>query len=211
MRFAFAFAAAALLAGSAQAATIINGSFEAGINAPVSNFRTLATGSTDITGWTVGGAGVDWIGSYWQPADGARSVDLSALAGGSVSQAVTTVVGGRYKVSFAMAGNPDGTPPVKTMNVTINGSALAPYNFTTNGTTSRAAMGWTTYTYDFVATSTVSNLAFTSIDNTPSGPALDNVSISGGNVPEPATWAMLIAGFGLVGVAARRRRGAVAA
>jgi len=25
-------------------------------------------------------------------------------------------------------------------------------------------------------------------------------------VPEPATWAMLIAGFGLVGVSARRRR-----
>ncbi len=27
----------------------------------------------------------------------------------------------------------------------------------------------------------------------------------GGVVPEPATWAMMIAGFGLVGVAARRR------
>ena len=27
-----------------------------------------------------------------------------------------------------------------------------------------------------------------------------------GGVPEPATWAMLIAGFGLVGAAARRRR-----
>lgn len=32
-----------------------------------------------------------------------------------------------------------------------------------------------------------------------------------GNVPEPGTWAMLIAGFGLVGAAARRRRTAVAA
>jgi hypothetical protein len=31
-----------------------------------------------------------------------------------------------------------------------------------------------------------------------------------GGVPEPATWAMLIAGFGLVGAAARRRRRAVA-
>ncbi|MBC7519624.1 MAG: PEPxxWA-CTERM sorting domain-containing protein [Sandarakinorhabdus sp.] len=29
-----------------------------------------------------------------------------------------------------------------------------------------------------------------------------------GTVPEPASWAMLIAGFGLVGAAARRRRGA---
>ena len=32
-----------------------------------------------------------------------------------------------------------------------------------------------------------------------------------GVVPEPATWAMMITGFGFVGVAARRRRGAVAA
>ena len=33
------------------------------------------------------------------------------------------------------------------------------------------------------------------------------VPISSGFVPEPASWAMLIAGFGLVGAAARRRRG----
>nr|WP_310522207.1 choice-of-anchor C family protein [Polymorphobacter sp.] len=211
MRFMFAVAAAALLAGSAQAATIVNGSFEAGLNAPGGGFNTLSAGNTDISGWTIGGAGIDWIGTYWQASNGTRSLDLSALAGGSVSQNVTTVVGGRYKVSFDMAGNPDGTPPLKTLNVTINGGAPTPYTFTTNGTTSAGAMGWVTYTYDFVAGTTVSTLAFTSIDNTPSGPALDNVSISGGNVPEPATWAMLIAGFGLVGVAARRRRGAVAA
>ena len=30
---------------------------------------------------------------------------------------------------------------------------------------------------------------------------------AGGAVPEPATWAMLIAGFGMVGVSVRRRRG----
>jgi hypothetical protein len=32
----------------------------------------------------------------------------------------------------------------------------------------------------------------------------------GGVIPEPATWAMMISGFGLVGFAARRRRGAAA-
>jgi len=39
----------------------------------------------------------------------------------------------------------------------------------------------------------------------------DITTLTGAVVPEPASWAMLIAGFGLVGAAARRRRTAVAA
>ena len=35
--------------------------------------------------------------------------------------------------------------------------------------------------------------------------------VSVGGVPEPASWAMMIAGFGLVGAAARRRRQTVTA
>lgn len=37
------------------------------------------------------------------------------------------------------------------------------------------------------------------------GPLLDNVSLSIAAVPEPATWAMMLGGFGLVGGAMRRR------
>jgi hypothetical protein len=37
------------------------------------------------------------------------------------------------------------------------------------------------------------------------------LSFGAGVIPEPATWAMLITGFGLVGFAARRRRAALAA
>lgn len=40
----------------------------------------------------------------------------------------------------------------------------------------------------------------------PMGQGYRLVSLSAGVVPEPTTWAMLIAGFGLVGFAARRRR-----
>ncbi|WP_156256127.1 Npun_F0296 family exosortase-dependent surface protein [Sandarakinorhabdus oryzae] len=41
--------------------------------------------------------------------------------------------------------------------------------------------------------------------------AAEGAITTGGGVPEPATWAMLLAGFGMVGVSARRRRPTVAA
>lgn len=37
---------------------------------------------------------------------------------------------------------------------------------------------------------------------------LDNIVIGAGGVPEPASWALLLAGFGLTGAAVRRKRGA---
>lgn len=43
------------------------------------------------------------------------------------------------------------------------------------------------------------------------GDNLALVSLSPGAVPEPASWALIVAGFGLVGAAARRRKGAAAA
>lgn len=49
------------------------------------------------------------------------------------------------------------------------------------------------------------------IENGGGGFELDNVTFGNtGAVPEPATWAMLIAGFGMVGFALRRRAGRVA-
>ena len=77
--------AAALVAAPAGAVTIVNGGFEAAsLNPGV--FTTLFAGSTAINGWTVGGHSIDYIGSYWQPAEGSRSIDLSGNDKGAISQ-----------------------------------------------------------------------------------------------------------------------------
>ena len=45
----------------------------------------------------------------------------------------------------------------------------------------------------------------------PAAARFDNLVLSANVVPEPASWMLMITGFGLVGVAARRRTTAIAA
>jgi hypothetical protein len=61
--------------------------------------------------------------------------------------------------------------------------------------------------YEFVATASKARVSFVG------GSRLTNLVVDtvelvriAGAVPEPATWAMLIAGFGMVGFSVRRRR-----
>ena len=64
-----------LACGLAQANLIQNGSFENGTD-PVVFTKLVAVNSTSITDWTVSAGTIDYIGSYWQAAEGARSIDL---------------------------------------------------------------------------------------------------------------------------------------
>ena len=67
--------------------------------------------------------------------------------------------------------------------------------------------------FGFVSSTPFSSLTFSST-GTNDGFGIDNVSYAFANaapmpgVPEPATWAMLLAGFGAIGFAMRRKRGA---
>ncbi len=204
MRFSLtALAASLALTFSANAATIVNGSFETGTNP--GSFTTVGAGGTDISGWTVSGNSVDYIGSYWTAQNGARSIDLAGNGIGTISQILSTVAGQAYQVSFWIARNPDNGVNPRTGFVGWNGSNS---QFTFNNSTSTAAnMGWEQRSFIFGATGASTTLSFSSDAATAAGfygPALDNVSIAA--VPEPATWMMLILGFGLVGGAMRRRK-----
>jgi choice-of-anchor C domain-containing protein len=198
----------------ASAASIINGGFEAASTNPGGSFATLAGGNSDITGWTVGGHSIDYIGGYWQAAEGNRSIDLAGSGIGSIAQDIATAIGQAYRVTFSVARNPDGGSNPRTGLVEIVDGTSSVISFN-NASTSSAEMGWETRTFDFVATSTSSVLRFSADESSANyfGLALDNVTISdlGASpaspaVPEPDTWAMMLAGFGAVGLALRRRR-----
>jgi choice-of-anchor C domain-containing protein len=190
---------------TASASVFTNGSFEAGLT-EVGAFTTLSAGdTTSIQGWTVGGAGIDYIGSYWQPENGSRSIDLNAVDTGSISQTFDVVNGQTYKVAFYMAGNTAGDPTVKSLSALGAGAATVvfPTSFDTTGN-KLESMGWILKSFDFTASGSTETLTFQSTITGAYGPALDNVSVT--PVPEASTWAMMLLGFMGVGFLACRRR-----
>ena len=199
----------ALASQSAGAATIVNGSFELGnfTGAPADE---LNAPNDAITGWDVGPLGVDWVGSLWTASDGNRSVELASTDRGQLIQRLTGLtIGQSYRVGFDLAGNPLNGPATYQMNTTTSGAQVAAFSVDVTGANSVTNMGWTRRFFTFRAVSTAQDLQFLGQSDGPFGAVIDNVSLSA--VPEPAAWMMMIGGFGLVGLMARRRQPVVAA
>lgn len=197
-----AVAALALVPATGNAAEFVNGSFEDG-SLTNSSFTTVAGGnSTAINGWLVTGNSVDYIGSYWAAQQGSRSIDLNGNGQGGIQQTFDTVVGQLYNISFWLAGNTDGAPVTKSVKVGA-GDTSSIFTFDTTGFSAPLNMGWKKYNFQFAASSTSTTLSFDSLDASAFGASLDNVAVSA--IPEPATWAMMLLGIGLIGGAMRRR------
>lgn len=207
-----ALAGGLLLGGeAAQAANLLrNGSFEIGRD-PGRGFSTLPPKSTAINGWTVTRGSIDYIGGYWQAADGNRSIDLNGSNAGGIAQTFSTTVGQNYLVTFALAGNPQSRPILKEMRVAAAGQS-ADFSFYITG--KRVSdMGWLPKSWQFTAVDMETTLEFFSLSQGKgwvNGPALDNVSVVAisqpASVPEPSSVASLIA-FSALGVGWMRKRG----
>src|SRR5579863_5294349 len=196
--FIFLTIAGSLLSAThvADAGLITNGSFEIGplgpYPPPVAAFGFQAAGSDALAGWTIGGNGVDLIGTAWQASDGNYSLDMSGNDAGSISQILNTIAGQTYEILFDLAGNPYDGSPVRTLEVSA-AAAVQDYTFNITGHTP-TSMGWQTESFTFTATGAETTLTFASLDHSPFGPALDNVRA----VPEPSSFvlsSLLIATF----------------
>ena len=162
---------------SAAAPDVENGSFETGTNPGVFTQLT-APDSINIASWTVSSGTVDYIGTYWQAADGVRSIDLNGTSAGAVRQSITTESGKTYKVSFSLSGNPEGGVGIKTMTADVGATPIA-FSYEVGALNTRAGMKWAAKSFTFVAAAATTALTFTSTSTTAGafGPALDKVRV----------------------------------
>jgi hypothetical protein len=129
-----------------------------------------------------------------------------------LTQTITGLtVGDTYHLSFSYAfGQQTGFDgdTVQSLTETLGGQTFVSNNVTLP---SHGFSGWNTYSTTITANATTETLSFLATGNLPVPPfaLVSNVSLTGG-VPEPATWALMIVGVGLVGSASRRRRTAAA-
>lgn len=150
---------------------VVNGGFEQPVG------RQIIYAGGILPGWTVGGDGGVKVGDFWQAAQGVQAVDLSGVGTGAVIQHVPTVVGQRYVLSFAMAGNPDGVPVVKTLAFRAGDNDTQTLTFDTTGR-SDSQMGWVRHSYPFLATGDSTEIVFSSENTTIFGPTLDDVHVN---------------------------------
>lgn len=198
--------AVAAVSAHAETNLLVNGSFEEP-QIPSHTYVTYGSGSTAIAGWTVVGADTQLTRTEFVPAShGTQWIDLTGSYGynkGLRSDAIATVIGNTYELSFDLGDYYAQGFQTSTLGVSINGGANTLFTNIYQGGT----MDWERKSFSFVANSNSTNITFIGIENgTLSNNAvigLDNVVLISA-VPEPSTYAMLLSG--LFGVAAFARR-----
>lgn len=209
--------AVALLAtaGSAPAANlIVNGGFETPDLSDGAFIQYF--GGQSFAGWTATGADIGIIdtnyvesGIRFNAGAGNQALDITGAGNTSPAnglfQSIATEAGRTYRLSFLL-GNADGSAnPVylapSLIGVSIDGGAETVFS---NAAVTLQGVNWAMQTMTFTATGASTVVSFRNA--TPVGDnyaGIDDVSVAA--VPEPATWGLMLAGFGLVGCAMRRR------
>ncbi|MDH0863217.1 DUF642 domain-containing protein [Mitsuaria sp. GD03876] len=196
--------AAPLFAMAAPVNLLTNGSFE---STTVSNGSYVILDS--IAGWTVGPHGVELRNNVAGSAfNGSNFAELDTTTNSWISQTLNTVLGTAYTLTFSYAARPD--------NQGANSNGLNWSIGSLSGNVGQdTTTTWQTFTTTFTGTGSPMTLRFGATGRADSyGTSLDNISVvsnagAGGNaaaVPEPQSLALLLAGFGAMGLVIRRRQ-----
>jgi len=187
---------ALLLAGVAHAASgnlVQNGSFETG------GFdgwtAVLGDDTTFVDGSSTTGTHYDQAtDGHWFALFGSTEAD----GGASISQALATVAGTRYTLSFDLANDTGGSSAANAFSAAIGGDALLTFDLLGD-------QDYGHYSASFTATG-ASTLLTLSGYNDVSYVEIDNVSVLATAVPEPASALLYLAGFAALGLWTRAKR-----
>jgi hypothetical protein len=183
------------------------------------NFEASTSQTATPPGWTNIGHtdGVIAYSLFGTPAfDGNYFYDIGGFGGAiptlgdGIMQTVATSIGQVYTLSFGYTGE-NGNPGQTTVMDVLIGGMLTSFSIVSDNT-GGLQKAFTATFLNYTATGASTTIAFTIKSSTNRGandPVIDRVvfeAANAGAVPEPASWAMMIAGFGLAGVALRRRQ-----
>lgn len=217
MKFTAALVAALALANApALATTLADGGFETkGAALPVSSYCydnvSAGDGFCAASSWVnlTSNSGVIKSGAgAWGGLGAAQGSYYGFIqVAGVLAQSFTAIETGTGVLNWLDA-NRAGYGGLQSYDVTlVNGSTtqfLGNYNSAIGSFVARTSSSFA------LANGVTYSLRFTGLAQSDSTAFIDNVVLTSTAVPEPASWAMLLGGFGLVGVAARRRRSGVA-
>ncbi len=208
----------AAAAGGAHATGFVNGGFEAGTSSGWDSMN-----ATNTPGWVINTGASNFFpalnlnqacgGPYGGGNEGCQFATIGGTEDGATSSLQQTIsgftVGNTYTLSWIQASE---FVTADTLDVNIGGTDYLVTSPPYPGGTS-FWYGWNSESVTFVANASSETFHFQSASPTGYELGLDNFSVDVAAVPEPATWALMLVGFGGLGAALRvsRRRQAVAA
>lgn len=188
-------AALAIAASSAQASSLVsNGSFEDPGTTSWANYSS-------IPNWTGGTNGIEiqrngTVGGV-SAFHGSQYVELDTTANSSMWQYLATTADSIYTLNFAYMGRPDNPQSAESNAIEVWWNTFYVGNIASKGAV------WAQTTYNLTATGSSTRLEFRAAGTPNSyGGFIDGVSVTA--VPEPESYALLLAGLGLLGTLARR-------